>query len=901
MEVGFFLREKKCLSFLLFFFFLTAATFARDIEIYVEDGDLKIPLEGAAVVLRDETRFICDENGMAKVFLPDDRPTIIFISYPGYETFRLSIPGADSGIKQFTAALHLFDVMVGRELVIEATRPETGETRSGRSVAISDRELARTAEIGIIEDVMHSIRLLPGVGYTGMFGAMPSIRGGDPDDLTAALDGFYLERPYHWLGAVSIFNPKMVSSAQLSHGVFSTRYGHTISGLLEIATKSPSATEIEFEAAISTSSASLNLSLPLNGRGGILLMGNVTYWDLFVLAMKGLSRIIESETLDMVNSISTSPYIRSAGVSMNYRITPDLDWRLNAFFGSDGVGAKYHSEYNDDEVVGVADVVADYNNYQGFLITGLTASPTPKLALKFTGGVGFMYTITEDYAENNITSSYNDDFVNLFPETEAERLRGKTFTAPSLDADAILGSTVFNAQTRADADIDLGKGFIAAFGIQELYSLWKQKVDVKLSFMEFPIDNIRKEFDQIIQFMDVEDIIKLFPIVNIPGARLVRPTGYTSEVSNHGFTTSAYSLLEYLSPNQRFGAELGLRLDHLYFIGKGFSFQIKPALNPRLNIDFNILKNYGYLDSLSATVGSGLFSSINSLLSFFDPDQMGNNQDIDTGDIDIKFNRSWTSILGVKIDFLGKYIFNIEGYYKRVFDRAYITAPIGSAIIPKFNFDGVGNIWGFDFQLQKKESRYWDGWISYTFTWAMYHNPAGGSDEGGMNSINTMEGWYYPSFHRFHNCNIVLNIKPFTQFHIAVRFGLASGQPARKVDDKIYPYPVQIVDENFMPLLDDEGNPVIIQKYRRDSTRDKNERAPWALPLDLKFSFFPINREGRASMEIYLAGENLLSLVYKPAGRVSFNQYTGREETRRGGGSFDMGIPMVSFGFKWRY
>jgi hypothetical protein len=212
-------------ALIIAFFFLATVIFARDIEVIVEDEDLAMPLEGAVVVLRGGRQFICNATGRALVTLPDDRPTIISITYPGYETFRLSIPGVDgtnkSGqVESFKAAMRLSGIMQGQELVLEAARPETSETRSGRSVAISDRELARTAEIGIIEDVMNSVKLLPGVGYTGMYGGTPSIRGGDPGDLMAVLDGFYVERPYHWMGSISIFDPKMVSSARLSHGVF---------------------------------------------------------------------------------------------------------------------------------------------------------------------------------------------------------------------------------------------------------------------------------------------------------------------------------------------------------------------------------------------------------------------------------------------------------------------------------------------------------------------------------------------------------------------------------------------------------------------------------------------------------------------------------------------------------
>jgi hypothetical protein len=893
-------------ALILFFLFLPVILFARDIEVLVEDEDLAMPLEGAVVVLRGGRQFVCNANGTALVNLPDDRPTIISITYPGYETFRLSIPGTDaakSGVEKFKVAMRLGGIMQGQELVVEAARPETSETKSGRSVAISDRELARTAEIGIIEDVMNSVKLLPGVGYSGMFSAMPSIRGGDPGDLMAVLDGFYVERPYHWMGSISIFDPKMVSSARLSHGVFSARYGHTISGLLEITSKSPSTTETELEAAIGTSATSLNLSVPLSGKGGVLFMGKVTYWDTLVWAAKGLSRVTDNETLDAVNSISTAPYIRSAAIAVNYRFTPDFEWRLNAFFGSDGIGAYYKTDYyssTDDNVKGTMEMKADYDNYQGFIISGFSASPTPKVALRFSGGIGVLETLTEDYLDNKVQAPFNQDFLDLFsgvPDSIKNPLglNKPTYSAPNVNASIDMENTIFNAQGRFDADFDLGKGFIAAAGVQELYSMWKLREDISLEFAEIRIAGLTQEGRDKIAgaYPQLAPYIPLF--ASIPGFSIVIPQSFNGNVRNQGFTTSAYGLIEYTSPNQRFGTELGLRVDHLYFKGKGFEFQTKPALNPRLNVDFGILKNQGIIDSLTATVGTGLFSSINSLLCFFDPDQFGGGDNLDTSGLEVKFNRSWTSVIGTRIDFAQKYSINIEGYYKYVFDRGYITADATTGtIVPSFNFDGIGKVWGFDVQLQKLESRYFDGWISYTYTWAKYRDPSGiGSGISNGSTENEGDIWYYPSFHRFHNFNLVLNIKPLNWFNIAMRFGFASGQPRRKVDDKIYPYPVLIVNE--------EGNPVILQKYRRNSWYDDNERTPWTFPLDVKFSFFPVNKNGRAGMEIYAAAENLMTLFYSPPGQTTFNQYTGKEDKGTTSGSFDLPIPMVSFGVKWRY
>jgi hypothetical protein len=852
-----------------------------------------IPLEGAVIRSWDGRDYICDGNGKVIISAPDERQVLVQASYPGYETTRLVIT---LGTNTYTIDLRLSGVMEGRELVIEAARPETNETKTGRSVAISERELTRTAEIGIVEDVMSSIKLLPGVGYTGMFGAMPSIRGGDPGDLMASYDGFYLSNPYHWMGSISIFDPKMVSSARLSHGVFSSRYGHTTSGLLEVTSKSPSSTETELEAAVGTSSASINLSYPLNGRGGILFMGRVTYWDTLIWAAQGLSRVVDDETLDMINAVTTSPYIRSAVLSANYRINADMEWRLNGFFGSDGIGVDFHNEYDDEDVKGKMDITADYNNYQGFIVSALTASPNPVTALRFTGGAGFIKTVTEDLLDNNITARYNNDFIDLLPEDIREKYRNKEYKAPDGNARIDIDHTIFNAQLRADADWDLGGGFIAAFGVQELYSLWLQRQDVSISFLEMPIERLSPALIAMIP-------PHLFPIKDIPHAALIRPLSLSGDVSNKGFTTSAYSLIEYTNPGRNFAGELGLRIDHMYFAGRDFQVQTMPALNPRLNLDFTVLHNKGDIDSLALTAGTGLFSSMNDMIRFVEGDA-------GLRDFDLKFNRSWTSVIGLKIDHALGYSFNVEGYYKRIFDRAYMNTDTTTTneIRPAFLFDGIGNVWGFDFQLQKLESRFWDGWISYTFNWAQYLDPSGGGRGMGMGGgRNSNAGsWYYPSFHRFHNINLVLNIKPVQRFNIALRIGYASGQERNKteISSEIYSYPVQVVDDNLIPVLDEDGNPVIVQKYRRDSKVVGKERTNWALPFDLKFIFFLENKK-RTTTEIYFALETSLESMFKRSsgGSTSFNEYTGKEDTSGLGGNnaFDLPVPFVSFGFKWRY
>jgi len=128
----------------VFLIFLSSLIYARDLIIIVEDEDLQLPLEGAVITLRSGAQFFCNEDGLVQIDSFDNRQTVVTVSYPGYESLRLVVPAGQDNL-QLTAGLRLGGILESKELVIEAASQETRETRRRRSVAITDRELTRTA------------------------------------------------------------------------------------------------------------------------------------------------------------------------------------------------------------------------------------------------------------------------------------------------------------------------------------------------------------------------------------------------------------------------------------------------------------------------------------------------------------------------------------------------------------------------------------------------------------------------------------------------------------------------------------------------------------------------------------------------------------------------------------
>jgi hypothetical protein len=244
------------------------------------------------------------------------------------------------------------------------------------------------------------------------------------------------------------------------------------------------------------------------------------------------------------------------------------------------------------------------------------------------------------------------------------------------------------------------------------------------------------------------------------------------------------------------------------------------------------------------------------------------------------------------LEFPESLIFNIEFYYKYIFDRMYIPVATGiDSLDVRPRLDGEGRVWGIDLMLQKRQSRFWDGWLSYSFNWANYRDPSGRQSGLGFSGGNRGDDWYFPSYHRYHNLNLVLNIKPTPRINLYTRFGLASGvQLSRRIGEGPMSYPVYVYETG-----------AFIEKFYWPSEPDESNRTTPSLPMDVKFSIFGASKTGKARYEVYVAVENVLALLYGAEGNTSFNQYTGEINTGSDSARYDIPIPIPSFGFKISY
>ncbi|MCL2139532.1 MAG: hypothetical protein FWH41_08405, partial [Treponema sp.] len=511
---------------------------------------------------------------------------------------------------------------------------------------------------------------------------------------------------------------------------------------------------------------------------------------------------------------------------------------------------------------------------QGFLTTSLLLNFRSDMLIKFSAGAGFQNRIFEENVNFNIYEKYfSQNFKNKYGILNDSVLAD--FDAPyNITANTISANSelVKNIQGRLDYDWEITNGLIFAAGVQEMIGMHSIS-----GTQNMRVENWLRDLD------DKETIFISMGIVpNDPRRAFLEENVMVSTPSlvdnnvpgNTVFTTSPYGLIEYNSPARRFGLELGLRADHYYLVGSNLSLGTMPVLNPRLNLDFNLLKNRSVFESINLSVGSGLFSSM--------PDMAAAAEERFLID-EIKPTRSWTSVVGTNLEFLYDMSFNIEAYYKHIYNRMYapINFDLAGNVDMRHYFDGKGRAWGFDLLLQKKSSRFWDGWISYSYNWTQ-HRDLGNE-------------WYFPYYHRFHSLNLVMNVRPVQRININMRFGLASGvQITRRAGLGPESYPVYIYDSQT-------NNGYFIEKYFWNEVQDKNNRTTPLMQMDLKISFFNGNKAGRVRYEAYSALENILSLLYVSQGNTYFNPYTGELATGRTSASYSMPFPIPSFGFKFSY
>lgn len=180
----------------------------------------------------------------------------------GYDTLfdQVSLEAGGVHIKDFylhPASYELNEVLISSDNI---TREKSTHISD---ITILPEEIKMIPSTGSMPDLIQHIQTLPGVVSSGDVGGQIYIRGGAPVQNKVLLDGATIFNPIHSIGLFSVFDPDMITKADVFTGGFNAEYGGSISSIMDITSKYGNVYRHTGKAELSTLGTKLTLEGPL--------------------------------------------------------------------------------------------------------------------------------------------------------------------------------------------------------------------------------------------------------------------------------------------------------------------------------------------------------------------------------------------------------------------------------------------------------------------------------------------------------------------------------------------------------------------------------------------------------------------------------------------------------------
>ena len=333
------------------------------------------PLLGANVILRGtKTGGVTDEGGYYSIDKVKPGSYDVEFSLLGYG--KLTIHGLEIGSGQdrkLTVNLREQPIVFPDVEVIEdRDSPEGLHQEVLPSVRRLKPRQIKTLP-GAVEDVLRSLRAVPGVTARSDYSSQVFVRGGGPDQNLILDDGLVISSPYHVGGLISAFNPDVVEEIELIPGGFPARYGDRLSAVLEVKNREGSREGFELWNNTSIISTSAIVEGPLSGgRGSYIVTGRRTYYDLI------LNQIAEEDV--------AFPYFYDLHAKLAHDLGRADKLTLISYYSAEGF--KYHQKRDEEDEI--PEMWMDDLHHSGVYSLIWNHNPRPNLSLRSQYGYLFM-------------------------------------------------------------------------------------------------------------------------------------------------------------------------------------------------------------------------------------------------------------------------------------------------------------------------------------------------------------------------------------------------------------------------------------------------------------------------------------------------------------------------------
>lgn len=354
----------------------------------------RLPGVNVLVLERENVGAATNANGNYIITGLTDRNYKLKFSLVGYETVIIDVAvnrAQESiiNIKLMEQAFPLDEVMVNAQKENQLKDIRTS------SINIKPADIKKLAGGG--EDVLRSLKSLPGVSSVSDLSAQFTVRGSGPEQNLILIDGFEILNPYRLYGFTSMFNPETVREINLQTGGFSAEYGDRLSSVLSVKSRSGDISK-SIGGKINTSLTNMNIilegKLPLFENGSYLISARRTYYDMIVGPILKSSKVFDGDV--------ALPNFRDIQSKIVLPINESHLIQINALSSSDGMSLLSSSEREKIDSIYAKD------NSQNTLI-GLTYNFFPsenlfietQLSYYKNGGIGTMIMSMPDPTKYN--------------------------------------------------------------------------------------------------------------------------------------------------------------------------------------------------------------------------------------------------------------------------------------------------------------------------------------------------------------------------------------------------------------------------------------------------------------------------------------------------------------------
>ncbi len=317
-------KSLRLLIVLLFLF--SAVGFSQKVTLhgYLTDNSNGESLIGASVYVKGTSKgTVTNVYGFYSLSLDPGDYTIVY-SYMGFVNIEKKI----ELIKDTKLSVELAtDSEEIEEVVVTAKAGNDNIVSAKMGVQKLDSKVIDRVPTLLGEaDVIRILQLTPGVVPTSEMSSNLSVRGGERDQNLILLDNATVYNASHLLGLFSVFNNDAIKNIDLYKGIIPSRFGGSISSVLDINMKEGNSKKFTGVGSIGLLTSRLTLEAPIvKSKGSVLISGRRTYIDV----LTGLAEKINDK-------VSKVPYyFYDFNAKANYTLNDKHRIYLSGYFGRD--------------------------------------------------------------------------------------------------------------------------------------------------------------------------------------------------------------------------------------------------------------------------------------------------------------------------------------------------------------------------------------------------------------------------------------------------------------------------------------------------------------------------------------------------------------------------------------